>query len=508
MKTFFIIAVVLVLSGAGVKGYLKDDTSLAQEFPESSMATAHRGTLKQVVTENGYLKAKNSKTISPAFRGGGKITWLIEEGEQVKDGDILAEFDKTEVERRIDDLENEIIQYVAELEAAQSGLAIQERDGEAGIEKAELQLELKKMELERYEEGDQPNERRKKVLAFEKATSEFTRAESQFEQVPELEREGFLTKIQVEEERIKLREKEINEENAKRELELYNVYTVTMDVMQKRANLRDAERELINAREKATITLKEKQARVTQKERQLTQTENQLEEKNEELDEHTLKTEHPGLVYYGDPDQWWSRREIKVGNDFWGGNTMFTLPDLREMQVLVQIHEADIIQVEMGMLATISVETNKGEVFTGKVTEIAKVATDQGRGREENSNKTFEVEISMDLTDTKLRAGVTSKVDIQIGEYEDLLQVPIHAVFPEAGSFLCFVFANGTIEERKIEIGRNNSHSVEVIKGLDEGDRVLLYDPRLEGSVLSSEGENESEDVDVASELAGVESGS
>ena len=502
MKNLMIAVLVLALGGAGGFKYLTGQDSLAQELPESSMATVRTGSMKITVTENGYLKAKNSEEIKPKFKGGSQVTWLIEEGEEVVEGDILAEFDKTELERRIDDLENQMIQYEAELEAAQSSLAIQERDSNAGIEKAELQLELRGLELERYEKGDMPNEKRKKILAFEKATSEFGRAMDRFEQVPELEKEGFLTKIQVEEERIKLREAEIGEENAKRDLELYNTYTVAMELKQKNASLKDAQRELQNSREKATISLKEKQARVTQKERQISQTEDRLNEQKEERDHHTVKSPGSGIVYYGNPDQNWMRDQIKVGNHLSSGHTLFTLPDLREMQVLIQIHEADIARVKVGMPASVSVETNKGEVFDGEVTDIATVATAQSWT--DDSNKTFRVELTMQKSETELRAGVTSKVEIHVAEFEDVLQVPIHAVFPEGGSHFCFVYADGKIKKTSVEVGRNNSHRVEVKSGVAEGDRVLLYDPRLDSEVGAEEAGSEAEDGGLSSGLAGM----
>jgi len=506
MKNLMIAVLVLALGGAGGFRYLTNQDSLAQELPESSMATARIGAMKITVTENGYLKAKDSEEIKPQFKGGSQVTWLVEEGEEVEEGDILAEFDKTDLERRIDDLENQMIQYEAELEAAQSSLAIQERDSNAGIEKAELQLELKGLELERYEKGDLPNEKRKKILAFEKATSEFSRAKDRFEQVPALEEEGFLTKIQVEEERIKLREAEIGEENAKRDLELYNSYTVAMELKQKNANLKDAQRVLQNAREKAKISLKEKQARVTQKERQISQTQDRLDEQREELDHHTIKSPAPGIVYYGSPDQQWMRDQIKVGNHLSSGHTMFTLPDLREMQVLVQVHEADISRVKVGMPASVSVETNKGEVFGGEVTDIATVATAQSWT--DDSNKTFKVEITMQKSETELRAGVTSKVEIHVAEFEDVLQLPIHAVFPEEGAHYCFVYADGEIRKTVVEVGRNNSHHVEIKSGLKEGERVLLYDPRLDSEVQSEESAEEEESSGLSSGLSGMDADS
>jgi hypothetical protein len=99
---------------------------------------------------------------------------------------------------------------------------------------------------------------------------------------------------------------------------------------------------------------------------------------------------------------------------------------------------------------------------------------------------------------------VTSKVEIQVEEIDDVLQVPIHAVFPEESQHFCFVFADGGVERRVVEVGKNNAHHVEVTSGLEEGERVLLYDPRLDGEVETKESGGGDEDLGLSSDLAGM----
>src|SRR5262249_51709714 len=162
--------------------------------------------------ENGYLTAKNNANVKPKFKGQGTITWLIEEGKTVAAGDLLVELDKTQLETQVTDLENQLAQYQIERDAAQANLEIQERDNTASIEKADLALQMAQLTLERYEKGDAPNEERKLKLADEKAVSALERAKERFQEVPELVKQGFLTRIQEEEERINVREAEINQE--------------------------------------------------------------------------------------------------------------------------------------------------------------------------------------------------------------------------------------------------------------------------------------------------------
>ncbi|NOT29434.1 MAG: HlyD family efflux transporter periplasmic adaptor subunit [Planctomycetes bacterium] len=445
----------------------------------STRCRVERGPLRIVVEENGYLAAKDNVKISPKFKGQGTIAVLVEEGKSVVVGDVLVEFDKTQLEQQISELENSLLQYEIELDAAKANLEIQERDNQASIEKAELTLEFAQLTLERYEQGDAPNELRKLELAAEKATSQLERAKERFQQVPELVTQGFLTRIQEEEERILLREAEINDENARKELELHHAYTTRMERTKKESDVKDAVRELENARKKADIHLKEKQAALAQRDRQVTSTKNRLEQQRTELGHYTIKAENPGIVHYGDPENPWWRQEVKVGNSAYQGQTLVTIPDLSSMQVLLQIHEDDIDKIKLDLPVIVTVDARKGESFTGKITEIASVATSNNWSDE--SNKAFKVEVTLDPFSGELRAGITAKAEVAIETLSDVLFVPIHAIVPEGGKHLAFLIQGARTEEREVKIGRNNAHSVQVLEGLAEGDELLLYDPRAEG---------------------------
>jgi HlyD family secretion protein len=479
VKTIGLILVLAVIGVAASGEFRVFGKESGEAPPPSALFKVARGDLSITIEENGYLTAKNNSSIKPKFEGQGTITWLIDEGKEVEPDEVLVEFDKTDLENRILELENSLVQYEIELEAARAALEIQERDNAASIEKAELALQMAQLTLERYEKGDQPNELRKQLLATEKATSEFERATERFEQVPELVKQGFLTRIQEEEERIRLREAEINKENAERDLELLQTYTQRMDRTQKETAVKDAERELENARQKAGINLKERQASLAQRERQVTTTKQRLEKQREELANFTIKAEKAGIVHYGDPARPWYREQIKVGNTLHRGTTVLTIPDLSEMQVLVNVHEADIELVKKEMPVLVMVETRKEHAFPAKITEIATVASTTNWTDE--SNKSFRVEILLDPTDIELRAGVTAKAEIQVETLEDVLHVPIHAVVSEGGKHLCFLWKDGAPVERAVEIGKNNAHYVEIVSGLEQGEQILLYDPRSEG---------------------------
>jgi RND family efflux transporter MFP subunit len=237
---------------------------------------------------------------------------------------------------------------------------------------------------------------------------------------------------------------------------------------------------------------------VTNAEGKIKSTEARLKKLKEELDHMTVKSPRDGIALYGDPDNEWMRREIKVGARWGSGNTLFTLPDMKEMQLVVRINEADISMIKKEMDAIVTVEAFKGRTFKGKVTEIASTASDNW----DSGARTFRVEITIEpFTDIEMRAGTTAKAEIQVEELKDVVYLPIHAVFAEEGAHFCFMPKAGGFEKREVKVGKNNLHYVEALEGLKEGELVLLYDPRG-----TSQGESKGDKDKDATPLAGVNS--
>ncbi len=484
MKRALLVLGLLVVLAAGLKLFGgATSPGAASALAAEASTGVRRAPLAITISESGYVKAKNSVNLQPQFAGEGTITWLVKEGKSVEKDEVLVEFDKTQLQTQFDDRSNQLRQYRTELAAAQAEQEIQKRESAAGVEKAEFELQVARMKLELFEKGESPNELRKKNLAAEKAHSEQKRAQERFDKVPELRKEGFLTKIQEEEERIALREKEIEVENADKELELYQTYTHPMGLAERQNAVKDAERNLENTRARADINLKEKEGRIAENEGKVQSMQAQLAQLEKDLGFMTIKAPRAGIVHYGDPAEPWMHDSIKLGNRISQGNTVVTLPDLREMQVLIQVHEADIDAVKLEQAVVVTLESIKERTFPGTVTRIGAVANSNWGNPE---NKTFEVEISLAPFDVELRAGTTARAEIQVETIPDALQVPIHAVFAEGPQHFAFVASAAGAEKRTVSLGKSNNHFVRVLEGLSEGERVLLYDPRGAGQAESA----------------------
>jgi HlyD family secretion protein len=151
---------------------------------------------------------------------------------------------------------------------------------------------------------------------------------------------------------------------------------------------------------------------------------------------------------------------------------VMTLGDTSQVYVKGKVDESDIGRVYLGQPARIKVESFKDKTFKGVVTKISPM------GVEKDNVTTFEVRVSIDNPGGELKAEMTANAEIILDEHKSVLQIP-------EGSILYDKDRNASVEvpdpkgkegKRKIaiNIGISNGAKTEVLKGLNEGDQVIL----------------------------------
>ena len=131
-------------------------------------------------------------------------------------------------------------------------------------------------------------------------------------------------------------------------------------------------------------------------------------------------------------------RSIEVGQTVaasFTAPTLFTIAeDLKKMELLVNVSEADIGRIEAGQTATFSVDAWPARNYTAKVKKVAFGAVGTGTtassGSSSGSNAsassvvTYSTELEVTNDDLSLRPGMTATVDIAIVDKPDILVVP------------------------------------------------------------------------------------
>jgi HlyD family secretion protein len=452
------------------------------KIPDDAFYIVRRGKLTVTLTENGSLLAKKSEKINfESRRGGGKITYLIEEGKNVQADEVLCRLDTQEMETQTQQLDLDIKKTEVDLKSAQTEFTIQKGENVANIEKARIAREKATKELEKYRDGEAPKERRTLEIKIKEAETNYSRAKKKYEDSVKLLQEEFISKAQVEQDEIEFERADIALSAARNDLELFEKFTLPMTMTEKQTALSDAERGLQNAELRAASTLEQKEVTVRGNEQRLGAQRKNLDELNKEIEKCTIKAPAQGIVLHGDPQQRWMNERLKLGASVWGGQTLFTIPDLRVMQVQLQVHEADINKVKEGQPATVTMDTYPGLLLKGEVTKIAQVAANQNDWGGDDDVRKFKVEITLqDTPELVLRPGISAKAEVFIEERPDVLSVPRQAVFLEEGAHYCFLMREGKPAKTKVKIDLSSDTFTQIIDGITEGDRVLLYNPQLD----------------------------
>lgn len=138
------------------------------------------------------------------------------------------------------------------------------------------------------------------------------------------------------------------------------------------------------------------------------------------------------------------------------------------MYVSAPIDEVDASKLKIGQHSRITLDAIKGRTFPGKVRRIAPYVLDL-----EKQARTVEVEVEFDKLNEKnnLLVGYSADVEIIYDVRNQVLRIPTQTLL-EGGRVL-LLGNNGVLEERKVTTGLSNWENVEVVSGLEEGNRVV-----------------------------------
>jgi RND family efflux transporter MFP subunit len=152
----------------------------------------------------------------------------------------------------------------------------------------------------------------------------------------------------------------------------------------------------------------------------------------------------------------------------YSSTTAIQLVDTNSIRFEGLVDEIDIMKVQKGQKASITVDAVPNKVLTGSVQFISPFGTQSG------SVIKFAVTIQLDPTDVELRGGLTATADIDVYSAKDVLLVPASMVITTPmGSIVMVVNeSTGQPEPREVTLGEENFEYVEVLSGLKEGEKV------------------------------------
>ena len=148
------------------------------------------------------------------------------------------------------------------------------------------------------------------------------------------------------------------------------------------------------------------------------------------------------------------------------GQVMAGVMDYSKMYMETQFPENVMPKIEVGQRVYITNYNIKSDTLKGRISQLSPAINEDTR--------TFSGFIEIDNPQLKLRPGMFAKADIVTMQKDSVLSIPKSIVTTRRGSKIVFTVEKAMAEERVITLGISNDKYVEVEKGLDKGNKVVV----------------------------------
>ncbi len=156
----------------------------------------------------------------------------------------------------------------------------------------------------------------------------------------------------------------------------------------------------------------------------------------------------------------------QIGQKVSEGEKIAIISDLSHFKVDGEIADAYGDRIRVGSKAVVRIGRN--ERMNGTVSNVTPLSR--------NGVISFSVRLDEDA-DSRLRSGLKTDVYIMCNVMEDVRRIKNGSFYTGPGSYELFVFnGDDKLERRSVRLGDSNFEFVEVVDGLNDGDRVVVSD--------------------------------
>ena len=440
--------------------------------------TVRRGPLTISIAETGTMRSGEQVTVKSQVPGGATILWIIEEGTPVKAGDQLVVLDDSDFQDRKVDQEIRAQNAEAGYIRADENLAVVKNQAQSDRAQAELKLRFAQQDLEKYVEGEYPQQKQEAEKDVTIAQEEKTRAEHQVEGSKKLYANGYITQSELDADKLALKKRQLELRVANRKHEVLTSYTHQRQLAQLNSDLEQATAELERVKRRANADVVQAEADLRAKKAENKRQTEKLEKVVESIANCRIVAPADGMVVYATSVGQGHRRRtepLAEGQQVRERQDLIYLPTSSDMVADIKVHESALHKIRVGLPARITSDALPGKVYRGKLSKISVMPDSQDWFRSDVKVYTAEVKIAGEHEE--LRSGMTCRAEIVVETHDDVLYVPVQTVLRVSGRPTVYVMNGDDPEARTVSIGLDNNRMMHILDGLAVGDRVMLAPP-------------------------------
>ncbi len=467
------------------------------EGGEAKFFTVSRGDFLVSITEGGNLEAVNEVLIRCEVEGSSRIVYIIPEGQQAKEGELLVELDSAEAEEKVNQQEIAVARARADFVQAQNNLEIEKSSIQSEVDAAQLQLDFAEIDLEKFREGERAQQIRDSEILIQTTEESLLLAQDELDWSRKLFKQGFETKSTVDRGELGVLRQKMDLEKARTAATVLTDFDIPKLERQYISDVEEFKKNLQRVIQQGENRLTQYETALLTEENTLKLQEAKLENDQKQLENTKIYAPQNGFVVYSvSKSRYSSESLIEEGATVRYRQGLIKLPDTSQMQVEVKVHESHIRKVHPGLTAFVVLDSSPDKRFKAIVTKVAGLPDTQSRYANPNLNVYKTEVVITDPLPPDLKPGVSANTEIVITNIAQTLTVPIQSVTTAKGSPVVYK-AGEQGQPVPVEVGMFNSKFIQVASGVEEGDRILLSPPlEADGSSLGDPVIAEGEAID------------
>ena len=158
---------------------------------------------------------------------------------------------------------------------------------------------------------------------------------------------------------------------------------------------------------------------------------------------------------------------LTVGTSVNTSTSIAQIGNITQLQIKANVPERDIAVLKTDLKADVSLVAYKNETFSAHVIRVSPIVDEVSR--------TKEIYLAFEQDDSRINAGMYSKIKLYTTTHENAIVIPYDAVLTQSNQSYVYVVADdSTVSVRNVELGVNVDGKVEVLSGLTFGEKVVV----------------------------------
>ena len=260
--------------------------------------SVRKGAFDITIPVTGELAAARQIDIRNMLDGRAIITEIVPEGTFVQQGDVLLKLNDDELRNKARDAEDGVNTAKTAVEVAENKLNITKKTRESDVAKAALAIELAKLALQAWQEGEDVSKRKELDLAIETADKEYDRLQKRYEDSQGLRKQDFISEDELKRDEIAMIQARAKIQQARLDKEVYEKYVFEQNRATKQSDVDQAMAEHDRVVTNSDAEVQTAQSELDSKKYQLESARVKHSDLLEQLGFCTVRATSAGLVVY------------------------------------------------------------------------------------------------------------------------------------------------------------------------------------------------------------------